>query len=133
MNDNENDDDKRIGGAIADQGSSNDNTPSGPILALLTEFAREEKISEIAKAFIRFRAKYGANAGFVKEAIPAKILNWFFMKGDVISFSTFETWTKSHNDWAMEIKLALDNPQKFESVVKSMRDDLAAFEKSHAA
>ncbi len=130
---NDNDEDKRISAAIAEQGSSNHNVPSGPILTLLTEFAREEKISEIAKAFICFRTKYGANAGFVKEAIPAKILNWFFVKGDVISFSTFETWTKSHKDWAIQIKLALENPQRFESVVKSMRDELTALEKSHAA
>lgn len=69
MNDND-DDDERISAAIAEQGSSNRNTPSGPISTLLTEFAREEKISAIAKAFIRFRTKYSANAGFVQEAIP---------------------------------------------------------------
>jgi hypothetical protein len=128
-------DDERINAAIAEQRSSNHNTPSGPILTLLTEFAREEKISEMAEAFIRFRAKHGANAGFVKEAVPAKILNQFFTKDDVISFSTFETWTRSQDrkDWATPIKLALDNPQKFVSLIKAMRDELIALEKSHAA
>ena len=128
-------DEERINAAIAEQGSSNHNTPSGPILTLLTEFAREGKISEIAEAYIRFRKKYAVNAGFVKEAVPVKILNWFLAKDDAISFGTFETWTKSEErkDWAMQIKLALDNPQKLETVVKTMRDELIALEKRHAA
>jgi hypothetical protein len=53
----------------------------------------------------------------------------------VITFSTFEAWAKSQGrkDWAMQIKLALASPPKFESLVKAMRDELAALEKAHAA
>jgi hypothetical protein len=120
--------------AIAQQSSSSHNTPSSAMLTLLTEFAREGKISEMAEAYTRFRTKYGVNAGFVKEAVPAKILNWFLAKDDV-GFSTFETWANSQarEDWAMQIKLALENPQKLDSVVKAMRDELIALKKGHAA
>jgi hypothetical protein len=104
-------------------------------LTLLTEFAGEERFSEMAEAYVRFRKHYRKNAGFVKEAVPAKILNRFFTKDNAVSFDTFEVWTKSpdRKDWAMQIKLALDNPQKLESVVKAMRDELIALEKRHAA
>ena len=47
---------QRIDKAIAEQGSDAHNTPSGPLLTLLTEFAREGKMTEIAEAFCRFRA-----------------------------------------------------------------------------
>ena len=103
-------------------------------MRLLTEFASEKKFSEMAEAFTRFRSVYGANAGFVEEAVPGKILNWFFVKGGAIDFSTFETWTKSseRKDWAAQIKQAIASPSTFEMLVKAMREELVAIERKRA-
>jgi hypothetical protein len=131
-----NDEDKaRIEIAIKSQGTSRHITPSGSILDLLTEFAREEKLAEMAQAFIRFQSVNRLNAGFVQESVPGKVLNWYFVKGAPISFSTFDKWAKSEQrkNWAEQIKNALANATQFESLVRQMRDELLKLEKSRAA
>jgi hypothetical protein len=61
--------DERIVKAIAEQGSDAC-TPSGPLLTLMTEFAREGKIAEIAEAC--FRAAHPANDPYVRGQSLAK-------------------------------------------------------------
>jgi hypothetical protein len=83
---------QRIDKAIAEQGSDAHNAISGPLLTLLTEFAREGKMTGIAEAFCRFRAAHPANAARVRESIPAKVINAMIIDsgGDLAAFDRLQ-------------------------------------------
>ena len=52
-------------------------TPSGAFLGLLRQFAREEKIAEIADACQMYFSEYRGSQNFVASALPAIILNHY--------------------------------------------------------
>ncbi len=124
----------RVITAISQQSRGN-STPSQPILTLLTDFAGQGKLGEMAEAFVLFREAHRPNALFVAESIPAKVLNGYFMKYGAVNTETFMKWsaTDRRKDWADQIKGALTNPSTFETVAKTMRDELLTLQKKSAA
>jgi hypothetical protein len=120
-----NDEDRaRVITAIGQQGRGN-SAPSQPILTLLTEFAGQGKLREMAEAFVLFRAAHRPNAQPVAESVPAKVLNAYFMKDGAVKSEAFTKWSADQRKgWSDEIKRALTSPSTFETLVRTMRDEL---------
>jgi len=67
----------RIAEAIAQQGSSAYTTPSGAVLELLSDFAREGELEAVAYAYQLFAEVRPANADFVRASLPPKIASGY--------------------------------------------------------
>ena len=125
-------DQARVAAAIAAQGSPRYNTPSGAFLTLLSEFAAECKLVEMSEALSSFEKTHPLNAGFVREAVPAKVLNYVFAKDGSLDFASFEAWQRDRKNWAEELKTNIGS-KGFEKTVNEMRDELRALAKQCAA
>lgn len=116
----------RIAVAIADQGNSSHNTPSGPILELMRQFAIEGKIGNVAFAYREF-IKYHPNAkAFVKASIPAIVSNY------ITSFccqTLWPKWSVENVGWADEIKDCLAKPELFNVCVRNLVEKVNAYDK----
>lgn len=114
-------DPRRVGSivtAILEQGSPAYNTPSGPVLELLSELSRNQAIREISIAYAIFANARPGNARFVAESIPGKINVHYFSQ--YVSSEDFVRWERSNSDWQAKIKSAVSDPDKFEAVVQDM-------------
>lgn len=95
-------------------------TPSGAFLDLLREFAREEKIGEIAEACRMYFPAYRFARGFVSSALPAIILNHYKPLTDGFDFARFLEWSVENEDWADQIAAHASSPG-LTSVIASAR------------
>lgn len=79
-------------------------TPSGAFLALLRQFAKEEKIAEIADACQMYFLQYRGSQNFVASALPAIILNHYKPLTRGVTFKKFLEWSDQNAAWADEIR-----------------------------
>lgn len=107
-------DQRRVLKAIEQQGDGRWNTPSAPILMLLSEFAYEGKIREISESILQFKAKHPRNGTFVGMQVPAKLWSFWGREEFPIEYSAF---MQSHPDWARDIVAAIEDPEQFEKAV----------------
>lgn len=99
--------------AIATQGSSTHNTPSGPELTLLSELASAGKLEDMSKSFALFaRAKPG-NAAYVEDKVPAKLLNHFFIGHLKLPAEAVLRWEVANPKWAASLIAVLREPNAF--------------------
>jgi hypothetical protein len=106
--------------AVADQGSSAYTTESGAVLTLLTDLAQEGDLTGFSHAFTIFARAKPANAAFVANATPAKVLNGYFLNHQHIDASAFLQWEKANGTWSDAIRDALRDPERFKRVVEDM-------------
>jgi hypothetical protein len=118
------DDAKRISDAIADQNSEAYSSPSGPMLTLMSAFAREGKFEEFALAALEHRRKFPANAAHINYLAAAKILNGLGEKHHS-KISALKRLEEEFAGWAGELRSHLDNPFQFQAVVERMDAILA--------
>ena len=109
----------RIAKAIAEHGSAAYNTPSGTVLDLMTQLADEDDLVSFSRAFVILARAKPANAGFVADAVPAKISN-FLIRHRRIDASVLVKWTEANPGWADDLKNAVREPARFEKVVEAM-------------
>lgn len=101
-------------------------TPSGALLELLGQFAREEKIAEIANACEIYFGTYRGARAYVASSLPAIILNNYKPLTAGVDFSKFLRWAEENPDWADRIKSHADSTGLV-SVVDEMRASLQRF------
>ena len=101
-------------------------TPSGAFLELLGQFAREEKIAEIANACEIYFETYRGVRAYVASSLPAIILNKYKPLTAGVDFSKFLRWADENPDWADRIKNHADSTGLV-SVVDEMRVSLQRF------
>ena len=73
-------------------------TPSGAFLELLGQFAREEKIAEIANACEIYFSSYRGARAYVASSLPAIILNGYKPLTAGVAFSKFLGWADENPD-----------------------------------
>jgi hypothetical protein len=123
---------ERIIDAIISQGSPAYTTPSGPVLTLLSDLAGEGELASFSRAFIIFARAKPANAAFVANAAPSKILNQYLLGYLNIDPGTFIQWEKDNPDWSVTIKDALRDPDRLERVVGGVATSIRqAMQKPH--
>lgn len=111
----------RIAKAIAEHGSDAFKTPSGAVLTLMTQLAKEENLQGISRAVIILARAKPANAAFVIGAVPAKISNFLTLQRGISSQALIK-WTTKKPNWADEIKEAVREPDRFEQIVETMAE-----------
>lgn len=111
----------RVVKAIDQQGDERWNTPSAPILMLLSEFAYEGKIREMSEAFLQFRESHPRNGTFVSMQIPAKLWSFWGRGEFVINYAAF---TQSNPDWASDLVSRLGDPLHFERAVAALDETI---------
>ena len=79
-------------------------TPSGAFLDLLGQFAREEKIAEIANACEVYFSSYRGAQAYVASGLPAIILNNYKPLTAGVDFSKFLRWAEENPDWSDRIR-----------------------------
>jgi len=114
----------RIKKAILNQGSPAYVTESGPVLELLTELAAEGHLQAISKAFNEFSKAKPGNMLFVKDSIPAKILNHYWLKLLKLESKNLTSWINKNPEWASIMKSELRHPEKFEEFVKTAAEEI---------
>jgi hypothetical protein len=112
--------------AILSQGSKAYNTPSGPVLTLLSELAAQGNLRSFSNAFVIFARAKPANARYVEQSVPAKILNQFFCRHRGVTATEFERWRAKHTDWAQRLKDAVRDAGLFERTVQEMVAEMRA-------
>lgn len=96
--------------AFGQQHSSEFNTPSGATLTLLTELAREDRLSDLNAVVAMFKVVYPGNARFVADKVPLKVVNINIahrLDSDV--GLRIHRWQAAHPDWEAEMMAALEN------------------------
>ncbi len=111
---------KKVIDAIANQGSSENNSPSGPILIVLRELAGQEKFAEMSEAFQMHRKAHPANQHFVSQRVVAMISN---VLGSEFGTAVVDLDSK-HPEWSEELVGALTNPGQFAGTVKALKAEL---------
>lgn len=115
---------KRVLEAIENQGSTKYVTPSGPMLELLTELAKEGHLADMATAFNIFRAAYPGNARLVADSIAAKIVNHYFIPSlGLNGANQWDRWQKANGSWGIDLIDSLTTDQ-FQSTVDGMLADI---------
>ncbi len=113
---------KKMIRAILEQGAPAYNTPSGPVLELLSELARKGAIREMSIAYLLFSKARPGNSRFVAESIPGKISANYFSR--TIDMERFNQWSRSNPNWKNALKESLVRPDAFEGTVKRMIDEM---------
>src|SRR5438067_5641024 len=90
--------------AILSQGSKAYNTPSGPVLTLLSDLAAQGDLRSFSNAFVILARAKPANADFVEQSVPAKILNQYLCRQRGVTVMEFERWSAKNPDWAQRLK-----------------------------
>lgn len=114
----------RIKEAIMSQGSSAYNTESGPVLELLTELAAEGDLRAISEAFNEFSKAKPGNMLFVKESIPAKILNHYWLRLLKLDYKSLISWVDKNPEWAEIMKSEVRHPEKFEAFANAVAKEI---------
>lgn len=112
--------------AILSQGSKAYNTPSGPVLTLLSELAAQGDLRSFSNAFVIFARAKPANAHYVEQSVPAKILNQYLHACRGVTLTEFERWRAKNPDWAQRLKDAVRDAELFEHVVEQMATEIRA-------
>ena len=73
-------------------------------LGLLRQFAREEKIAEIADACRMYFSKYRGSQNFVASALPAIILNHYKPLTRGVTLKKFLKWSDQKADWSDQFR-----------------------------
>jgi hypothetical protein len=113
--------------AIRDQGSVSYNTPSGAILTLLTKLTSEGNLVGVSEVYNLFSEARSANAVFVQERVPAKILNGYLLGLRQLDATAVEEWEAQNRDWSSRIKAKLSNPAEFERAVVDIEQAITAW------
>ena len=115
----------RVLEAIENQGSNKYVTPSGPMLELLSELAKEGHLADMATAFNMFKAAYPSNAGLVAESIAAKIVNHYFIPSlGLNGMNQWDRWREANGTWADKLIYSFVTTDQFQSTVDSMLADI---------
>lgn len=112
--------------ASLSQGSKAYNTSSGPVLTLLSELAAQGDLRSFSNAFVIFARAKPANAHFVEQRIPERILNQYFHACRGVTLIEFERWRTKNPDWAQPIKDKVRDADLFEHVVEQMASEIRA-------
>lgn len=84
--------------------------PSGATLTLLTELAREGKLSDLNAVVAMFKVVHPGNARFVAGNVPAKVMHSgiaYRLDGHV--GKRINRWVANHPDWEADIMAAVEN------------------------
>ena len=100
--------------------------PSSAFLELLGQFAREEKIAEIANACEIYFQTYRRARPYVASRLPAIILNSYMLLTAGVDSSKFLSWADENPDWADRIKSHAGST-RLVFVVDDMRASLQRF------
>jgi len=110
------DDTLRTAQAIRDQHAPDYDTPSGAMLALLSEFALGGRMEAFAHAYQLFTVIHPMNATFVAARTPAMIGGYL----NAVHGVTDQRWTRwvtQNPDWSVQVRDALSDPARFEAFV----------------
>ena len=117
--------DEQIDAAIAAQGQRQDETPSSPILTLLSDLAREGEIAGISKAFIRFKRAHPIPATYVLSQIPAKVVNQYFYRNLELPIGAIQRWQEMNSSWADAMREQIGDVTRFvahfENIARSIK------------
>jgi hypothetical protein len=119
-------DSRRVADAISRFGSDAYNTPSGPVLDLLTNLAEQGEIETLAKAYTLFATIQPASAHLVRESVPAKISSGYLARYRRLNMTKFLAWADRHPDWPDQLKGSVSKPALFAATVNAMVDSIAA-------
>ncbi len=112
--------------AILEQGSPAYNTPSGPVLTLLSDIAARGDLRSFSNAFVAFARARPANAAYVEANVPARILNRYLSGFRGVTASQFGRWAANNPDWAQDLRDSVRDPGRFERTVEGMLEEIRA-------
>ena len=92
---------------------------SDRFLDLLQQFAKEEKIAEIAGACHMYFEVHGGARRFVTNALPGIILNEYWLGVSGVHSSRFREWSQENHDWEDRIRTNA-SLSRFPWIVESM-------------
>lgn len=109
---------------IADATNTTYTGVSGPVLDICQELSSDGRFEEMAQVLMAWCNHVPHSEHFVKERLPAIVLNTYLVKQDILTFEQFLQWEMS-DGWADSIKdHALSEvhlPATVASVVKAMQ------------
>jgi len=116
----------RVADAITEQGSKAYNQPSGAVLTLLSELAKNGEMAKFSRTVSLFSTIHPENAGIVLQSVPAKISAQYLGGTLGLGMSKFTAWTAKRPDWADDLKSTVTSPAAFAQTVDVMAAEIAA-------
>lgn len=77
---------------------------SGPVFDICRELSSNGRFEEMAHVLAAWCKHAPHSEQFVKERLPAIVLNTYLVKQDILTFEQFLQWEKSAPGWAASIK-----------------------------
>lgn len=116
---------RTINEIITDAKNTTYTSSSGPVLDICRELATDGRFEEIAEVLVAWRKHAPHSEGFIRERLPAIIINSYLVNQDILTIKQFLQWEKSFPDWAGSIKqqaLSVAGlPSAIATVVNTMR------------
>lgn len=110
---------------IADATNTTYTSASGPVLDICRELSSDGRFEEMAQVLMAWCEHAPHSEHFIKERLPAIVLNTYLVKQDILTFEQFFQWERSAPTWFDSIKdHALSEvrlPAAVASVVKAMQ------------
>ncbi|HBI19049.1 MAG TPA: hypothetical protein DDY79_06990, partial [Brevundimonas sp.] len=104
----------RIAQAISQQGAEGYTRPSGPVLTLLSTLADEGAIETLSNAARLFAGVHPAAAAEIRDALPAKIVN-YWIRNRGLPAEAVAGFTRQSNRWKERPIGTSDAPPRFVS------------------
>lgn len=119
------DDTLKVARAIVAQHAPEYATPSGAMLEVLSELARNGQIRGFAYAFSTFTHVHPMNATFVSARAPAMIGEYLAIHHGVRS-ERWNEWLEQNRSWAGRVRELLEAPAQFESFIAATASAIKA-------
>jgi hypothetical protein len=116
---------RSIAEIIDDATNTKHTSSSGSIFDICRELSGDGRFEEMAQVLTAWCKQAPHSEYFVKESLPAIVLNTYLVKQDILTFEQFLQWVKITPGWADSIKYhALSEvrlPAAVATVVKAMQ------------
>jgi hypothetical protein len=114
-------------GATMSRGDPRWVTPSGAILDILRDFARQSRLEEIAEGLVLYCDAHPGALTFIAGCIPTLLINNYPAVRDVVSFDVFLRWSRDNPEWADNLSGRLSDPKRFAAQVEAIVQSLQAY------
>jgi len=104
---------------------------SEPLLECCRKFAVEGNFVQLADSVSEWFRKSPESKSFIRNRVPAIIVNSYFVKLEILSFQQFVEWEKE-NDWAEMIKNNVENSLSLPSIVENIVLSMKKFSVNNA-
>ena len=114
------DDLKKVVDTILQRGDPKYTTPSGALLELLREKAKNNEIHLLAEISSIYTKEYPEVISFIAHRVPGILSNHYFSTREDLDYNKFIQWSIKNENWAESLIANVFNPEKLEKEIENI-------------